>query len=205
MSKLLLDETIQVLVPDGLDQHRVEPSGRELIHLPRRGLRIHLEYEADVLQRVSVAEVMDTRLAPVPPDLRVGELADRIGRHEPAAVLHRGLPIVDGDGRLLGLVTYGDVVRAMESWREGDPVIDAGSARPIVARPDESVDAAAMRMVLHEVGRLPVVAEDGSGELVGWLSRENVLQARRRKLDEEHRREHGWLSRRTGAASGDPR
>jgi hypothetical protein len=55
------------------------------------------------------------------------------------------------------------------------------------------------------VGRLPVVAEDGSGELVGWLSRENVLQARRRKLDEEHRREHGWLSRRTGAASGDPR
>jgi len=60
-------------------------------------------------------------------------------------------------------------------------------------------------MVLHEVGRLPVVAEDDSGRLVGWLSRENVLQARRRKLDEEHHRESGWWSRRTGAASGDPR
>ena len=172
--------------------------------LARRGLRIHLEYEADVLQRVSVADVMDTRLAPVPPELPVGELADRIGRHEPAAVLHRGLPILDADGRLVGLITYGDVVRALESGRESDPVIDVGNDRPIVAQPHESVDAAAMRMVLNEVGRLPVVAGDGSGRLVGWLSRENVLEARRRKLDEEHHRESGWWSRRTGAATGEP-
>jgi hypothetical protein len=62
-----------------------------------------------------------------------------------------------------------------------------------------------MRMVAHQVGRLPVVAADGSGRLVGWLSRENVLQARRRKLDEEHRQDSGWWSRRTGSPRGEPR
>jgi len=50
--------------------------------LARRGLRIHQDYEADVLQQVSVAETMDRDIPLVRADMRVGELADRIARRD---------------------------------------------------------------------------------------------------------------------------
>jgi CBS-domain-containing membrane protein len=37
------------------------------------------------------------------------------------------------------------------------------------------------------VGRLPVVAEDGSGRLVGILTRSDLLTAHERRLDERGR------------------
>ena len=42
-------------------------------------------------------------------------------------------------------------------------------------------------MVRAKVGRLPVVAEDGSGRVVGILTRSDVLEAHERRLDETGR------------------
>jgi CIC family chloride channel protein len=50
-----------------------------------------------------------------------------------------------------------------------------------------SLREAADLMVQARVGRLPVVAEDGSGKVVGILSRSDLLAAHERRLDETRR------------------
>src|SRR6478735_3740119 len=48
--------------------------------LVRRGLRIHQDYEADVLQQMVVSETMDGEAPTLPADMPVRELAERIAR-----------------------------------------------------------------------------------------------------------------------------
>src|ERR1700685_2859638 len=63
--------------------------------LARRGMHIHMEYETDVLQQVSVAEMMDRELPAISSDMSVGELAERIARRDPSVSRHQGMLILD--------------------------------------------------------------------------------------------------------------
>ena len=64
----------------------------------------------------------------------------------------------------------------------------------IVAYPDELGHDALLRMLHHDVGRLPVVSRADQTRLVGYLNRSSFLNAWRRQIDEEHVREEGWLN-----------
>src|SRR6266496_1793365 len=59
--------------------------------LARRGLRIHQDYEADVLHQVVVAETMDCDVPTLPASMRDGELAARIAKHDPVVSRHQGM------------------------------------------------------------------------------------------------------------------
>ncbi|HEU5181648.1 MAG TPA: CBS domain-containing protein [Candidatus Polarisedimenticolia bacterium] len=65
-----------------------------------------------------------------------------------------------------------------------------------MAFPDELLVEAVERMSRHDVGRLPVVAREDPFRLEGYLGRTGMIAAWTKGLDEETRREHGWLSRR---------
>ncbi len=111
-----------------------------------------------------------------------------------------GLPVVQGDDQLVGIVTEADFVskeayggtrrRALDVildilgggqsyWArkaEGLTVDEVMTHTPITASPDEDIRAAARRMV--GVKRLPVV--DSEGRVVGVVSRHDVLELFRR-------------------------
>ena len=180
--------------------------------LARRGLHVPGEYEASVLHLVRVGDVMRTDVQPIPAEMTVAELAERIGGQpgaagtspsNPALSLRDGLPISGNDGRLLGIVTQGDLLRALEIDPQGKTtVLEAGSDAPIVAHADELVFDALHRMLQHNVGRLPVVAREDRRRMVGYLNRSGVLDAWTRQIEEEGVREHGWFRRwRTGNSS----
>ena len=162
--------------------------------LVRRGLHIEQDYEADVLQEVSVSEVMDRNAASVPPEMTVRELADRIARGDPAAIAHQGHPIVDHSGRMVGIVTRSDVLRALNQGEAGRmTVLEAGTKDPIVVYPDELLSEAVARMLRHDIGRLPVVSREEPTRVIGYLGRSQVMAARARRLEEESVREPGWI------------
>jgi CIC family chloride channel protein len=164
--------------------------------LARRGLRIHQDYEPDVLQQVSVSETMATDSPSVPDGTTVSELADRISKGDPQVSRHQGIPIVDSAGKLVGIITRGDLISALQHDPSGElPVIDAGSKTLLVTYPDESLYDAAARMLRNGVGRLPVVSRSDPGKLVGYLGRANIMAARLKRLEEEHTREPGWWHR----------
>jgi CBS domain-containing protein len=86
------------------------------------------------------------------------------------------LPVVR-NGDLVGMVTDRDLVTNVLA-KDVDPskvtVAEVSSSNPVVATPDEPLDAALKRMASEQVRRLPVV--DG-GKLVGILAQADVAKS----------------------------
>jgi H+/Cl- antiporter ClcA/CBS domain-containing protein len=164
--------------------------------LARRGLHVPGDYEASALHMVRVSEVMNANLQPIPADMTVADLAARISSGKPGFNLSQGLPIAASDGRLAGVVTQGDLLRALESEPEGRAtVLEAGSTPPIVAYPDELVQDALHRMVRSNIGRLPVVSRKDPQRMVGYFDRSDLLKAWTQQVEDEGLQEHGWFAR----------
>jgi CIC family chloride channel protein len=173
---------------------RYLPSSIMTEKLARRGLKVPEEYEAGVLKMVRVGEVMRKDVNPIPQEMTVAELAERMGRGEPAYNLTQGLPIVSSDGKLAGVVTQGDLLRALELDPKGTiTVLEAGSQQLIVAHPDELAHDAMYRMLQRDIGRLPVVSRENPQQMVGYFNRSSLLGAWTRQMEEESIREHGWI------------
>jgi chloride channel protein, CIC family len=164
--------------------------------LARRGLRIHHEYETDVLHQVNVSETMEENVPSVPPHMKVKDLAEKIARRDPSVAGHQALPIVDDGAGLCGIITRRDLLRAMETAEGADrTVLEAGSTQLIVTHSDESLHEAVTKMLRFDVGRLLVVDRSDPKRLVGYLGRAGVMAARLSRLEEEHLREPGWFAR----------
>jgi len=174
------------------------PSGSIMTEkLVRRGLRIHQDYEADMLQQMSVSQTMDPNVPAVPGDMWLVDLADRIARRDPEVSRHQALFIMGGDAKLAGVITRGDVFRALdEDSTQSMTVLDAGTRNVVVTYPDEALHDASAKMLRHNIGRLPVVDRKDPGHVVGYLGRHGIMAARLRRLDEEQVRESGWLKSR---------
>jgi CBS domain-containing protein len=180
------------VIADGISMLLMPKASIMTEKLARRGLRIHQDYEADVLQHTFVSETMDGEAPTVAGDLRLGDLADRIARGEPSVSRHQAMLVLDPDGKLSGMITRGDVLRALEK----DPsttVLEASSRNIVVTYPDETLHDAADKMLRYNVGRLPVVDRKDERHILGYLGRPGVMAARLRRHDEEHVREPGWF------------
>lgn len=139
------------------------------------------------------AEVMSKQVVSISPEASVLEAAETMLGHRIS-----GLPVVDASGRLVGMVTGGDLMRRTEIAtrlrRTGFAEFQAGEARaaadfvrahgkrvsqimtrtPFTVPPDAPLQAIVDIMDRHNVKRVPVV--DG-GKLVGIVSRTDILRA----------------------------
>ena len=159
----------------------------------RRGLHVYREYGVDPLAMVRVEEVMDRSLFYIPASMKVAELSNCIGRNDPLVANRQGLPILDDHERLVGIITRGDVLRAIENEGKSEhTVLEAGSTRLIVAHPDEILHDVVTRMLRHDIGRVPVVSRAKPSQLLGYLGRADLMKARLRQMEEEHVRERGF-------------
>jgi len=161
----------------------------------RRGVHLTREYSVDPLELVRVSEVMDRDPTSVPSTMKVSELADHIARGDRQLTRHQGFPIVDQGGRLAGIITWGDITQTVaEGIADDKTVLEAGNDSPVVEYPDELVYDALLKMLHHDIGRLPVVDRQDPQKLIGYLGRSAVMEARLRRLHEERVREPGWLT-----------
>jgi CBS domain-containing protein len=168
--------------------------------LARRGLHIHQDYEPDIFQQVTVGETMAKEFDTIPAGMRVAELVERITKRDPSVTHHQGVFIVDANGRLAGIITRADIMRALEKDSSGNmTVLEAGSSNPVVTYPNEVLYDAAARMLRMKVGRLPVCSWEEPGKPIGYLGRSQVMAARLRRLEEEYIREPGWVGARRKA------
>jgi len=182
------------VIADGIAMLFMPRSSIMTEKLARRGLRVLQDYEADVLTQVTVAETMERDAPVIPAGTKVGDVADRIARHDPAVARYEAMLITDKGGKLIGIVTRGDILKALEMDKTGEITVEqAGNTKLVVTHPDELVAEAAAKLLRFEVGRLPVVDRADERKIVGYLNRATILAARQRRLRDEHFREQGWL------------
>ncbi|MEA2344995.1 MAG: hypothetical protein QOF63_3164 [Thermoanaerobaculia bacterium] len=144
--------------------------------LARRGVRVPMEYGADYLDRISVSDACSHAVVTLRDDQRISEVHALVPTHQ-------GFPVVDRDGRLLGVVTRRDFIDREPFTRVGDLIRRA----PAVVFSDMSLREAADHMVREEIGRLPVVERADPSHVVGILTRSDLLSAHPQRLDEARR------------------
>jgi H+/Cl- antiporter ClcA len=183
------------VIADGIAMLFMPNSSIMTEKLARRGLRVHQDYEADALTQATVGETMEKDAPTIAADTKVGVLAERIGRHDPAVVRRQALLILDASGKLVGIITRGDVLRAIDKEPSGAMTVqEAGKTHLVVTFPDELVSEAAAKMLRFDIGRLPVVERGDERHVVGYLGRAAILAARLRRFHDEHVIERGWLA-----------
>lgn len=127
---------------------------------------------------MKVADIMRTNLQTANPDTSIHEAITTLAD---AHVL--GLPIIDRDGRLVGVLSASDVLDRLAEAADADErerlfrhsvVRDLMTPNPVTIRPDADVKDAAQEMLYLEVHRLFVVDAE---KLVGIVSQSDVVRA----------------------------
>jgi len=166
--------------------------------LARRGQHVMREYIVNPLHLLRVEDVMERDVPTVPANLPVDALFHRLSNEDPVVGRRHAWPIVDEAGHLVGMITRGDLVRALESEADGATALDAGSRNLVVTYPDELLGQATTKMLEHDIGRLPVVNRHDPTQLVGYLGRAGVMAAWLHAAQEEGQRDTGWLGKQLG-------
>lgn len=154
-----------------LVSHFVSAQTIYTIKLQRRGIDL-LASPHDPLAQIPIADVMVRRVVSLRESLPLGAVVEEIRRHP-----HTSFPVVDGDGRLVGLIGYDELREALTTDRP-DPGLTARDlmrSPPPVAYADETLADVTRRFTQAGVGRLPVVAREDPRRLLGVIARRDVL------------------------------
>jgi H+/Cl- antiporter ClcA/CBS domain-containing protein len=149
--------------------------------IARRGVQVPSEYTADLLSQIPVLQVASKNPRVLSAGQTVQSALELIhsGRSDWA---HQGFPVLDESHHVVGVLTRRDLLR---SGIDANARIESLIHRPpIVVYSDLSLREAADHMIRHDVGRLPVVDRKHASELVGMITRSDLLSAQRRRLDE---------------------
>ncbi len=149
----------------------------------RRGRDVFREYEVDPLERFRVSDAMTRDVETIPASLPAADVWK--GYFGPGRK-RRGFPVVDGSGGLVGVLTGSDLVNeALEEPEPSRTAADLIRGEPLIARESETCRAAAERMAAAGIGRLPVLPDDGGRNVVGILTRSDLLMPRLVRFEDE--------------------
>ncbi|MEJ2149188.1 MAG: chloride channel protein [Chloroflexota bacterium] len=173
--RIILPLMLTVGVATGLAQTVLRGESIYTLKLTRRGIRLQRGRDIDILRGVMVTEVMSHETETVTTDMTLVELSETFNR------THRhGLPVLDLNGHLWGVVTLSDLDRAVEAEKpRRTPVSEIGTTYPSlkVVYPDETIDTVLTRMGTRGVGRLPVVPRADPDKLLGMIRRGDIIRA----------------------------
>jgi CBS domain-containing protein len=127
---------------------------------------------------MKVSELMQTDVQTVRPDVVLNDAVVSLAESHIT-----GLPVVDGGGRLVGVISTTDILTAEEEVEdqkaraamfEETLVQDLMTPRPLTIAPDATVKEAAQEMLYADVHRLFVVEGE---RVVGVLSTTDIVRA----------------------------
>jgi predicted transcriptional regulator len=110
---------------------------------------------------------MTTEVVSVRPDTSIPKAVDLFELHRVS-----GLPVVDGQNRLLGLITEYDLLQSISTLQLGGKVADFMTTGVTTVTEDVPLVELARIFISTQVRRLPVVAD---GKLVGIISRRDLI------------------------------
>ncbi len=121
------------------------------------------------IPRETVGAIASRELVTFRPEMSIREAAKILSER-----LIRGAPVVDEQGRLVGIITLADIARAVAEGRLDARVEDYMKRDVITVREDQDILDAIRLMQRYRIGRLVVV--DVTGRLKGIITRTDILR-----------------------------
>jgi H+/Cl- antiporter ClcA len=153
--------------------------------IARRGHHIMREYSIDPFLQARVDQIMAKPVHTLAGSIPVDEaIAFFMAAEGPKR--HKSYPVVDENGKLIGIVSRADVLRwSREGWGNAQTLADTQIRDDLfTCYADELVGHLADRMAVSDFGRVPIL-ERGTDRVVGLVARRDLLRVRAHAIKEE--------------------
>ncbi len=132
------------------------------------------------IQETLVREIMKSPVITIDQEASLAEAQALMEEHNV-----RRLPVVNADGRLVGIISQGDLREANalratvnpyapEATEDWLTVAEVMTPDPITISPDTPIWQAAELLIQHKIGGIPVLDEDG--DLCGIVTTSDILR-----------------------------
>jgi CBS domain-containing protein/anti-sigma regulatory factor (Ser/Thr protein kinase) len=135
----------------------------------------------ELLYEVKIGEVMTRKVIHVTPQTPMAEIRKLLREHRIS-----GVPVVQ-DGKLEGIISIEDLINTLAESAMAATVGERMTRNPVTLREDEPVVAAINHFATHGYGRYLVV--DGKGQMVGIVTRGDIIEGLLKKLEVEYHEE----------------
>ena len=152
------------------------------LKLRRRGIDILKLKEDDLMEKIKVSEAMFKKVITVTESTSVRNAGLML-----KSTSHRGFPVLDSNGRLKGMVTHEDINKALNSGRGDVDVAEIMTTNLIFCYPDDTLKDALEKLGERNIGRIPVVEHEDPGQLVGLITRKNIIATYNQALHKKTR------------------
>ncbi len=156
----------------------LHPDSIYTIKLRKRGVRFQTGKYLDVMQGMMIEEMMARKPVTIKSSQSVAELFEAFQETH-----LRGFPVQDEQGNLYGIVTIQDLERTIEKLERDNLTLrdirvgDVATRKLVTVFPDASIWSAIRKMSPRDLERLPVVSRQDPKEMVGLISRSDILRA----------------------------
>jgi len=150
--------------------------------LIRKGIDINKYREVNPMETLTVSDALITNSITVLQSATVTSAGLMI-----KATNHRGFPVLNVEGKLVGIVTRKDINRARSKGMLEEKVGLIMTRDITVCFPDENLKTALHKMAERNIGRIPVVKRNDKEHIIGLITRKSIISAYNRALAERNR------------------
>lgn len=143
--------------------------------LKRQGIDIESVRQISLGETLTVEDIMQKEVTTVPVDITIEQLVDKMRRTS-----YLGFPVVDSEGRLVGIVTFSDIRNALIEGNLEHSIESYITRKLVTVSPDCPVPVALGKLNRHGIGRLLVVSPEKPERLLGIVTRSDIIRSCKR-------------------------
>lgn len=125
---------------------------------------------AEIFADLKAGDVMTARVVEIAADKKIAHAKELMKIKKIS-----GMPVVDENRRLVGIISIEDIIHALEFNTIHDPIRRIMSAEVVTVRRDDPLAAVVEKFESFRFGRFPVVDDDG--RVCGIITKEDILHA----------------------------
>lgn len=151
---------------------QLSPESIYTLKLSRRGDNIKKRPRQDILETILVSEAMSENVIEVQMDQLINDVGLLIKKTR-----HRGFPVIDEEGKLHGIVTHKDINKALAKKMGDHKISEIMSTNLVCCSPNENLRYALEKLGSRNIGRAPVIDSKKPNEILGIITRKNIISA----------------------------
>jgi len=144
------------------------------LKLARRGIDIKEGKEVNILKSIQVREIMSQKVETIPEGWLLERMTDKISKSK-----FNSFPVLDSDNKLCGILSFNDYSDAIfdEDLKHLVVAKDLATPTVVTVSTHDNLYAALEKISRKDFATLPVVSANDPGELVGIISRRDIIGA----------------------------